>query len=72
MSDIIILITMSSDCPISELLDPFATDIIPNSFPLSIENKASKKGNTFDYLKLSLNKKYTLWRRDMVEYWNLW
>jgi hypothetical protein len=71
MSDIIIPATMS-DYPISELSDPFATDIIPNSFPLSTENKVSEKGNTFDHLELSPNKKYALWRRDMVEYWNPW
>jgi hypothetical protein len=72
MSDIIIPATMSSDYPISEPSDPFVTDIIQNSFPLSTENKVSEEGNTFDYLELSPNKKYALWRRDMVEYWNLW
>ena len=68
MLDIIILTTMSSDCPMSKPSDPFTTDIISNFFPLSTENEVSKKGNTFDHLKLSPNKKYALWRRDMVEY----
>ena len=70
MSDIIIPATMSSDYPMSEPSDPFATDIIQNSFPLSTENEVSEEGNTFDHLELSPNKKYALWRRDMVEYWN--
>jgi hypothetical protein len=68
MSDIIIPATMSSDYPMSELSDPFATNIIPNSFPLSTENEVSEEDNSFDYLELSPNKKYALWRRDMVEY----
>ena len=72
MSDIIIPATMSSDYPMSEPSDPFATDIIQNSFPLSTENEVSEEGNTFDHLELSPNKKYALWRRDMVEYWNPW
>jgi hypothetical protein len=42
MSDIIIPATMSSDYPMSEPSDLFATDIIPNSFPLSTENEVSK------------------------------
>ena len=68
MSDIIIPATMSSDYPIFEPSDPFVTDIIPNSFPLSTENEVSEEDNSFDHLKLSPNKKYALWRRDMVEY----
>jgi hypothetical protein len=72
MLDIIIPATISSDYSMSELSNPFATNIIPNSFPLSTENKVLEEGNTFNYLELSPNKKYTLWRRDMVEYWNPW
>jgi hypothetical protein len=68
MSDIIIPVMMSSDYSISEPSDPFATDIIPNSFPLSTENEVSEEGNSFDHLELSPNKKYALWKRDMVEY----
>ena len=41
LSDIIIPVTMLSDCPMSKLSDPFATSIIPNLFPLSIENENS-------------------------------
>jgi hypothetical protein len=63
---------MSSDCPMSKLSDPFASNIISNSFPLSIENEDSQESNPFEYLKLSPNKKYALWRRDTVEYWNPW
>jgi hypothetical protein len=62
MSDIIIPTMMSSDCPMSEPSDPFATDIILNSFPLLIENEASEEGNIFDHLELSLNKKYACYR----------
>ena len=47
MSDIIIPVTMSSDCPMSELSDPLAASIIPNPFPLSIENKDSQESNPF-------------------------
>jgi hypothetical protein len=72
MSDIIIPTTMSSDCPMSEVLDPFAASIVPNSFPLSIENEESQESNPFEHLELSPNKRYALWRRDMVEYWNPW
>jgi hypothetical protein len=72
MSDIIIPATMSSDCPMSEPSDPFAVDIIPNSFPLSIENEVSQEGDPFEHLELSPNKRYALWRRDTVEYWNPW
>jgi hypothetical protein len=62
---------MSSDC-MSELSDPFAAGIIPNSFPLSTENEVSHEGDLFEYLKLSPNKRYALWSRDTVEYWNSW
>ena len=72
MSDIIIPVTMSSDCPMSELSDPFAASIVLNSFPLSIENEDSQKSNPFEHLELSPNKKYALWRRDNVEHWNPW
>jgi hypothetical protein len=72
MSNIIIPAMMSSDCPMSEPSDPFAVDIIPNSFPLSIENEVSQEGDPFEHLELSPNKRYALWRRDTVEYWNLW
>ena len=72
MSDIIIPATMSSDCPMSEPSDPFAVEIIPNSFPLSIENEVSQEGDPFEHLELSLNKRYALWRRDTVEFWNPW
>ena len=60
MSDIIISAIMSSDCPMSKPSDPFITDIISNSFPLSIENEVSEEGNTINHLELSLNKKYAL------------
>ena len=63
---------MSSDYPMSEPSDPFTVDIIPNSFPLSIENEVSQKGDPFEHLELSPNKRYALWRRDTVEYWNSW
>ena len=72
MSDIIIPATMSSNCPMSEPSDPFAVDIIPNSFPLSIENEVSQEGDPFEHLELSPNKRNALWRRDTVEYWNPW
>ena len=72
ISDIIIPTTMSSDCPMSELSDPFTASIVPNSFPLSIENEDSQESNPFEHLKLSLNKRYALWKRDMVKYWNPW
>ena len=61
---------MSSDYPMSEPPDPFATNIIPNSFLLLTENEVSEEGNTFDHLELSPNNKYALWSRDMIEYWN--
>ena len=72
MSDIIIPATMSSDSPMSEVSDPFAASIVPNSFSLSIENEESQESNPFEHLELSPNKRYALWRRDMVEYWNPW
>ena len=68
MLDIIIPIVMSSDCPISELSDLFAASIIPNSFPLLIENENPQESNPPKYLELSPNKKYALWRRDNVEH----
>jgi hypothetical protein len=71
MSDIIIPVLMSSDCLMSELSDPFAVDIIPNSFPLLTENDVSQVGDPFEHLELSPNKRYALWRRDTIEYWNL-
>ena len=63
---------MSSDCLLSEPSDPFATDIIPNSFPLSTENEDSQEGNPLEHLELSPNKRYALWRKETVEYWNTW
>jgi hypothetical protein len=72
MLDIIIPVTISSDCPMSELSDLFTASIVPNSFPLSIENEDSQESNPFEHLELSLNKKYTLWRRDNVKHWNPW
>jgi hypothetical protein len=51
---------VSSDYPIFELLDLFAVDIISNSFPLSTENEVSKEVDSFEHLKLSLNKGYAL------------
>jgi hypothetical protein len=68
MSDIIIPTTILSDYSMFKLLDPFIIDIIPNTFPLSIKNEVPEKGNDFKYLKLSLNKKYIIWRREMIEY----
>jgi hypothetical protein len=56
----------------SELSDPFAVDIIPNSFPLLAENKVSEKGDPFEHLELSPNKRYAIRRREMIEYWNPW
>jgi hypothetical protein len=71
MSDIIIPATMSSDYAMSDPSDPFAADIIPNTFPPSIEPEDSE-GNLFERLKLSPNKRYAIWNRDTVEYWNTW
>ena len=69
MSDIIIPAIMSSDYPMSDPSDPFAADIISNTFPPSIEPEDSE-GNLFEHLNLSPNKRYTLWNRNTVEYWN--
>ena len=71
-TNIIIPATASSDYPISEHLDPFTVDIISNSFPLLTENKVSEEVDPFEHLELSPNKRYALWRKDTVEYWNLW
>ena len=64
-----IIIPVSSDCHMSDPSDLFAAaDLIPNSFPLSFtENKISQEGN-LEQLELSPNKRYALWRKDMVEY----
>ena len=73
MSTNIIIPTMvSSDYPISKLSDLFAVDIISNSFPLSTENEVSKEVDPLEHLELSPNKRYALWRRDTIEYWNPW
>jgi hypothetical protein len=72
ISNIIIPAIISSDCPISELSDPFTVDIIPNSFPLLAKNKVSEKNDPFEHLELFLNKRYAIWRRKMIEYWNPW
>ena len=55
MSDIIIPATMSSNCPMSEVSDPFAASIVPNSFSLSIENEESQESNPFEHLELRLS-----------------
>ena len=68
--NIIIPATASSDYPMSELSDPFTVDIISNSFPLSTENEVSEEVDPLEHLQLSLNKRYALWRKDTVEYWN--
>ena len=67
-----IIIPVSSDYYMSDLSDPFATaDSISNSFPLSpTENEFSQEGN-LKQLELSSNKRYALWRKDVIEYWNL-
>ena len=62
----------SSDYPMSELSDPFAVNIISNLLPLSTENEVSEEVDSFEHLELFPNKRYTLWRRDTVEYWNFW
>ena len=69
-TNIIIPAMASSDYPISELSDLFIIDIISNSVPLLIENEVTKEVDPFEHLELSPNKRYTLWRRDTVEYWN--
>ena len=68
-----IIIPVSSDCHMSDPSDPFATaDPIPNSFPLSsTENELSQEGN-LEQLELSPNKRYALWRKGAVDYWNPW
>jgi hypothetical protein len=68
MSDIIIPATILSDCPISDLSNLFAIDIIPNPFPLPAENEVFEKGDLFEHLELSLNKRYAIWRRETIEY----
>ena len=68
MFDIIIPAIIPSDCPISEMSDPFTVNVIPNSFPLSAENKVCEKGDTFEHLEPSPNKRYTIWRRETIEY----
>ena len=57
----------------SDPSDPFAAaNPIPNSFLLSsTENELSQEGN-FEQLELSPNKRYALWRKGAVEYWNSW
>ena len=69
-TNIIIPAMVSSDYPISELWDPFAVDIISNSFPLSTENEVSEEVDPLEHLELSPNKRYALWKWDTVEYWN--
>ena len=71
-TNIIIPATASSDYPMSEHSDPFTVDIISNSFPLSTENEVSEEVDSFEHLELSPNKRYALWRKDTVEYWNPW
>ena len=71
-TNIIIPATASSDYPMSEHSDPFTVDIISNSFPLLTENEVSEEVDPLEHLELSPNKRYTLWRRDTVEYWNPW
>ena len=71
-TNIIIPATASSDYPMSEHSDPFTVDIISNSFPLSTENEVSEEADPFEHLELSPNKRYALWRKDTVEYWNPW
>ena len=57
-TNIIIPTTASSDYPMSELSDPFAVDIILNSFPLLTENEVLEEVNPLEYLELSPNKRY--------------
>jgi hypothetical protein len=68
MSNIIIPVMILSNYPMSELSDPFTVDIIPNSIFLLAKNEVSEKHNPFEHLELSLNKSYTIWRREMIEY----
>ena len=67
-TNIIIPAMTSSDYLMSELSDLFAVDIISNSLPMSTENEVSKEVDPFEHLKLSLNKRYVLWRRDTIDY----
>jgi hypothetical protein len=67
-TNIIIPTIASSNYPISELSDLFAANIISNSFPLSTENKVSEEVDSFEHPELSLNKRYTFWRKDTIEY----
>ena len=71
-TNIIIPATASSDYPMSEHSDPFTVDIISNSFPLSTENEVSEEVDSFEHLELSPNKRYALWKKNTVEYWNPW
>jgi hypothetical protein len=59
-TNITILAMASSDYPMSELSDPFAVDIISNSFPLLTENEVSKEVDSFEHLELSPNNRYAL------------
>ena len=67
-TNIIIPAMASSDYPMFELSDPFAVNIISNLLPLSTENEVSEEVDSFEHLELSPNKRYTLWRRDTIEY----
>jgi len=71
-TNIIIPAMASSDFFMSEPSDLFISDRISNSFPLSIENKDSQESNPFKHLELSPNRRYILWRKDPVKYWNPW
>ena len=71
-TNIIIPATASSDYLMSKHSDPFTVDIISNSFSLSTENEVSEEVDPFEYLELSPNKRYALWRKNTVEYWNPW
>ena len=67
-TNIIILAIPSSDFFMSEPSNPFTSGRISNSFPLSIENENSQESNPFEHLELSPNKRYALWRKNIVEY----
>ena len=67
-TNIIIPAMILSDYPMFELSDPFAVNIISNSFPLSTKNEVSEEVDPFEHLELSPNKRYALWRKDTVEY----
>jgi hypothetical protein len=60
MSNIIIPAMILSDCPMSELSDLFAVDIISNSFPLLAKNEVFEKNDPFEHLELSPNKRYAI------------